>query len=262
MKKEYRINGFDQIKAFYSWVFNNADKRITPQHISLYLFLINQGNRNNWVEWFKVPFDLGMTGACIGNKKTYYSCLKDLSDWKLIKYEKGINEWKAPLIRLEVLNSTTSDTATVPLPEPLPIPQVVPLPIPLPTHIYKLLTNNLKLITDNIESVLDFLKTINPDRTEINISFQAFWDIYNKKVGDKKKCEKKWNSFTDSVRQKIIDSLPGWLSVIKDKQFQPHPETYLNQQRWNDEIKALKPELEYEQVWNPETADYVKRLKR
>jgi len=27
------------------------------------------------------------------------------------------------------------------------------------------------------------------------------------------------------------------LAVIKDKQYQPFPETYLNQRRWNDEIK-------------------------
>lgn len=173
--KEYRINGFEQIKAFYSWVFNNADKRITPQHISLYLFLINQGNRNNWVEWFKVPYDLGMTGACIGNKKTYYKCLADLSEWSMIQYEKGVNEWKAPLIKLEVLKCTATDTATVPLPEPLPIPQVIPLPIPLPTHIYKLLTNNLKLITDNIEAVLKFLE----DKSDKPVDLQFVVDNYH-----------------------------------------------------------------------------------
>lgn len=144
-----RINGFEQIKAFYSWVFNNQDKRITPQHISLYNFLINQNNRNNWVEWFKCPFDLGMAGSCIGNKKTYYKCLTDLMDWELIKYEKGTNNWKAPLIKVEVLNCTTTNTATVPQSEPQPLP----LDIPLPTHIYKLVTNNLKLITDNFELI-------------------------------------------------------------------------------------------------------------
>jgi len=173
--KPYRINGFEQIKAFYSWVFNNADKRITPQHISLYLFLINQANRNNWVEWFKVPYDLGMTGACIGNKKTYYSCLAELSEWGMIQYKKGVNEWKAPLIRLEVLKSTATDTATVPLPEPLPIPLVIPLPTPLPTHIYKLLTSNLKLITDNIEEVVKFLE----NKSQSTIDYKFILDNYH-----------------------------------------------------------------------------------
>jgi len=84
-----------------------------------------------------------MTGSSIGNKKTYYKCLNDLKTWKLIQYKKGVNDWKAPLIKLEVLKCTS----TVPQSEPLD----VPLPIPLPTHIYKLLTSNLKLVEDNLE---------------------------------------------------------------------------------------------------------------
>jgi len=150
----YRINGFDQIKAFYSWVFSNADKNVKPQHISLYLFLINQNNRNNWIEWFKCPFDLAMTGACIGSKKTYYSCLEDLQTWKFIKYKKGTNNWKAPLIKLEVLKCT----ATVPQSEPQSEPQCVPQSEPLPIHIYKLITNNLKHI---IERYSEFEKLVN-----------------------------------------------------------------------------------------------------
>ena len=98
-----RINGFTQIKAFYSWTFDNQDKQIKPHHISLYLFLLNQNNRANWIEWFKCPYDLAMTGSCIGSKKTYYKCLNELEEWKLIEYKRGLNEWKAPLIKLEVL---------------------------------------------------------------------------------------------------------------------------------------------------------------
>lgn len=130
-----RINGFDQIKGLYSLVFSQRYD-FTPQHISLYVFLINQNNRNNWVEWFKCPYDLGMNGACIGSKKTYYNCLSDLQEWGLLKYEKGENMWRAPKIKLEVLKCTSTDTATV--------PQSEPLPTPLPTHIYKPITSNLK----------------------------------------------------------------------------------------------------------------------
>lgn len=192
---EYRINGFEQIKAFYSWVFNNAKERVTPQHISLYLFLINQNNRSNWIEWFKVPFDLGMAGACIGNKKTYYSCLNDLVSWNLIEYEKGTNEYKAPLIKIEVLKSTSHDTAPVPLPEPLLQPLPTTLPIPLPTHIYKLITDNIKLITDNEKIFKKFIKSLketNADKsaiktknlefrkTEFKNNLKPFLEIYGK----------------------------------------------------------------------------------
>lgn len=130
-----RINGFHQITAFYSIVFSQ-EYDFKPQHISLYTFLLNQNNRNNWVEWFKCPLDLGMAGSCIGSKKTYYACLDDLQSWKLLKYTKGENMWKAPKIRLEVLKNTSTYTSTVPQSEPLP----EPLPIPdqhhnLPTYI-------------------------------------------------------------------------------------------------------------------------------
>lgn len=126
---EMRINGFDQIKALYSLVFEQKHA-FKPQHISLYVFLINQNNRNMWVEWFKCPYDLAMAGACIGSKKTYYSCLNDLQDWGLLHYQKGSNEWKAPMIKLEVLKCTSTYTSSVPQSEPLPIPQGTPLPIP------------------------------------------------------------------------------------------------------------------------------------
>lgn len=155
IKSTNRINGFEQIKAFYSWVFGNNEKNIRSHHISLYMFLLNQNNRNNWVEWFKCPFDLAMTGAGIGSKKTYYDTLDDLQKWNLVKYEKGVNNWKAPLISLLVLN----DTSTVPQCEPQVIPQVELLPIPLP--IPQVVSNiNLKPITyniyKNIETFLDF----------------------------------------------------------------------------------------------------------
>lgn len=76
--------------------------------------------------------------------------------------------------------------------------------------------------------------------TNINIVFDVFWNLYNKKVGSKSKCERKWNKLKDAERQKIVDTLPNFLAGIKDKQFQPFPETYLNQERWNDEIKPIE----------------------
>ncbi len=80
----------------------------------------------------------------------------------------------------------------------------------------------------------------------INIPFSAFWDLYNKKVGAKEKCESKWRKLTETEREKIMSTLPVFLSKIKDKQFQPHAETYLNQKRWNDDlsiIQTIKPRV-------------------
>jgi len=75
----------------------------------------------------------------------------------------------------------------------------------------------------------------------INIDFNIFWDLYNKKIGAKDKCIIKWNNLNDKERQKIIDTLPLFLKSIKEKKYQPYAETYLNQKRWNDEIKEENP---------------------
>jgi hypothetical protein len=154
------MDGFAQIKAFYSWVFNNPDK-IRPTHISLYLFLVNQNNRSMWVEWFKCPYDLAMQGACIGNKNTYYKCLDELVLFNLIEYKKGINNYKAPLIKLLQLYDSVpqSGNVTVPLSEP----QTEPLSVLLNKNTYKLITNNYKLINDNLESWLSSVIILTPE---------------------------------------------------------------------------------------------------
>lgn len=78
-----------------------------------------------------------------------------------------------------------------------------------------------------------------------NIEFEKFRDLYNKKVWDKNKCKKKWDKLDIETQQKIIDILPSFLSTIKDKQFQPYPMTYLNNERWNDEIQDLRNWVDY-----------------
>lgn len=76
------------------------------------------------------------------------------------------------------------------------------------------------------------------NRKAINTPFEEFWNLYDKKVGPKDKCEKLWNKLKDSERSKIMETLPLFLNSIKDKQFIPYPQSYLNQKRWNDEIKV------------------------
>lgn len=78
------------------------------------------------------------------------------------------------------------------------------------------------------------------EEEQIIIEFDVFWNLYNKKLGNKDICEKKWNNLKNDDRKKIIDTLPTFINSIKDKQYQPYPETYLNNKRWNDEITTEK----------------------
>jgi hypothetical protein len=75
---------------------------------------------------------------------------------------------------------------------------------------------------------------------DYNNNFVEFWDLYNRKIWDKNDCIRKWNNLKQEERDKIMKILPDWIAQFSDKQYQPHPTTFLNQKRWNDEIKSQK----------------------
>lgn len=74
---------------------------------------------------------------------------------------------------------------------------------------------------------------------EINISFDIFWDLYDKKVGDKVKLKKKWESLQDLDRKSIIDYIPKYKTIQPDKKFRKDPQTFFNNSSWNDELIGL-----------------------
>ena len=71
---------------------------------------------------------------------------------------------------------------------------------------------------------------------EINISFVDFWNLYDKKVGDKEKLKKKWDSFTDETRVLIMNHIPKYKLSQPDKKYRKDPSTYFNNNSWGDEI--------------------------
>lgn len=96
----------------------------------------------------------------------------------------------------------------------------------------KQLDNSYEHVTVNV--------TVN-EPVNAKILFSEFWDLYNHKIGDKKGAEKKWNKLTIEEQTKIISIIPTYLKTIKDKQFQCHPDTWLNQRRWENESLTEKP---------------------
>jgi hypothetical protein len=68
------------------------------------------------------------------------------------------------------------------------------------------------------------------------LSFENFWDLYDKKVGDKVKLRKKWEKLSKADKTLIIEYIPKYKEAQTDKQYRKNPETFLNQKAWNDEI--------------------------
>jgi len=72
-------------------------------------------------------------------------------------------------------------------------------------------------------------------------SFDDFWDFYDKKVGKKSKLEKKYNKLSKKTREKIFYHVGKYKESEPRKQYRKNPETYLNNESWNDEIIYSKP---------------------
>jgi hypothetical protein len=70
------------------------------------------------------------------------------------------------------------------------------------------------------------------------LSFDQFWILYDKKEG-RKDCERKYEKISEVNRKKIFETLPLYVQSTPDKKFRKNPETYLNGEHWNDEIKVL-----------------------
>ena len=73
----------------------------------------------------------------------------------------------------------------------------------------------------------------------IDVQFDEFWQLYPKKVGKKPARNKYKYALKETTQENLITSLKAY---IKSKKNEPstyllNPATWLNQERWNDEIK-------------------------
>lgn len=75
------------------------------------------------------------------------------------------------------------------------------------------------------------------------VDFEQFRNLYDKKVW-KPKAEKKRYTLKYSEQTQCLEKLPAYLATIKDKQYQKHPMTYLNQRSREDEIYSNAPDYE------------------
>lgn len=75
----------------------------------------------------------------------------------------------------------------------------------------------------------------NDSDSDNKYSFEQFWDQYGKKT-DRKKCEAKFNSLSNSDKEKIKDSILAYVESTPDIQYRKDPRTYLNGECWNNEI--------------------------
>lgn len=71
---------------------------------------------------------------------------------------------------------------------------------------------------------------------EIYPTFDDFWNLYDKKTGSIKKLKPKWEKLNQATKEEIMAYIPNYKTSKPDKQFRKNPETFLNNESWNDEI--------------------------
>ena len=81
------------------------------------------------------------------------------------------------------------------------------------------------------------------------MTFNDFYNQYPRKMA-RKDAEKAWNRLTAIQQAECLEAMPNYLKYWKIKEtakdFIPYPATFLNQERWTDDIDiepTKKPEL-------------------
>jgi hypothetical protein len=210
------MDGYTLTRNWFNFCFENS--KCKPIHTAIYLWAVELNNRMGWKKEFGFPTQSNIEGLKIGNKRTYLSALDDLIEWGFIKViTESKNQFQATIITLFHVKKATArvsalDTALGQISHSTGIGTGITI-APIDKQLNK--------------------ETIKQTKKE----FELFWDMYDYKKGNKDKTKKTWDSLTVEIQDKIFETLPFFKLDYPDKKFRPHPATYLNGKRWNEELK-------------------------
>jgi hypothetical protein len=186
---------------------------MTAGIIAVYYALLDMNNQSKWSEEFDVDFGYMLSLAKV-DKTTYYKALAFLKEIGCIStYTKGVNHYSRAKVSLCLLYENS---------------------------IGKPEGNSETNHASNHPSNRNNIETVNTEK-ENEISFDQFWNLYDKKTG-KDKALKKWTSLKDSEREIILSAVSSYIESTPDKKFRKDPLTYLNGRHWEDEIISDKKE--------------------
>ena len=85
-----------------------------------------------------------------------------------------------------------------------------------------------------------------------DITFEQFYKLYPRKVG-RYLAEKNFKKLSQKDKLKAYEGLSKykkfWKANETDRQFIPHPSTFINQKRWEDDIEVPKtPQRKYKEL--------------
>jgi len=187
------------------------DDRLNSTHIAIYHALFLMWNNSGFESEFNAARSEIMNISKVGSNNTYHKVVKELSLWGYLEYFPSKNPMKSSVFNM-YKSDTSTDTTT---------------------------DTSSDTSTDTSNATIPKqLNLLNKETIKL-IEFSVFWDLYDKKH-DTKKCRSKWDKLKNNVREKIIKHVPLYVASTPDKTFRKNPETYLNNECWNDEVKEVK----------------------
>lgn len=96
---------FPPLSAFYKAIAHEA--RIGSTHISIYMALFQQWNKNGGNNPIKIERTNIMKAAKINSRQTYNKCLNELKDYGYIDYKPSPNQFGSSIIMLKNIELET-----------------------------------------------------------------------------------------------------------------------------------------------------------
>lgn len=244
------MNGYELSRNFIDFSFENPSK-IKPNHYAMYFFSIEHCNRLGWKKEFGLPTTVTMEAIGIKSYNTYINTFNDLIDFGFYNIiQRSKNQHSSNIIELSKNDKATDKAldkafikhnlkhseSTVSIDK-----QINKETIKLINNNPDLLNTNLKVwISESKELVLD-----NEDKKVREEQFELFWNKYPKKT-NKKDSKIKFLKLKEDEVIKILSTIDDF---IRYKPFEtynhPNPTTYINQKRWDDELKPVKVTPKY-----------------
>ena len=91
-----------------------------------------------------------------------------------------------------------------------------------------------------LKMVLNTMSMISLFSMPKDVTFEQFYNAYPRKVGRytaEKSFKKLSNKDKNDAYKGLVNYLKYWKASETEKQFIPHPSTFINQKRWEDEIE-------------------------
>lgn len=209
------MNGYELSSNFFEWCYENPEK-VNPSHVAIYFFAIEHCNKLGWKEKFGFPTSYAMEAVGIKKHSTFIHYFNDLIEWGFFTLiQKSTNQFTANIISIAMpKNGKAQGKAMV------------------------------KAIVRHGEKQMVYNKTNKYINLETNnINFKKLYDCYPKKIG-RAAAEKAFTKLNPS--DDLIETMIAAIELQKttdawtkdDGKFIPHPATWINGRRWEDELKT------------------------